>query len=242
MSYNDPMDAVDNAGQALNHFYGRMDVGASFVRLVKGVGAEVFDDVRDDPKERRTQVTVSLNPIEASNLTMLVERKMIAESNEWAKITWASLRDNCGLKKVRDLHNKWAKVEMVGTGRTYTNKRGQISEATTFRFMAVFNTAAECTAAYWAERGTEAPVDNGVMDVDMSHNGAAAPATANGAPVMSNVERDTALQFLGALVKQAGGDKGKLSGMILQMAPIAKYFTVDSPEVVSLIAGFAGVR
>ena len=57
----------------------------------------------------------------------------------------------------------------------------------------------------------------------------------------SNAERETALQFVGALVRQSGGDKSKLASLIMQMPLISKYFTVDSPEVADLLAT-VGVR
>lgn len=231
MSYVDPFDAATQAGERLDTLYGRVDVSATFVKLIKGVGKQPWSE-SDGVDARRTEVQITLNPLDATGLTLLVERRLIAESRDWSGIVWPSLRD-LGLKNVRELNGKWVKAEMVKTGRTYTNKRGDTSEETTFKFLAVYNTEAEATAAYYAARGG---ADNDPMAVSMG-----APATNVSTNGNGHAERETALQFVSALVKQAGGDKGKLAGLIAQMPLISKYFTVDSPEVANLLAT-VGVR
>ena len=237
MSTIDPFDVATEMGDRKPVYYGRMDVSATFMSMAKGQPAHPFNEATDSPDTRRTQVHLILNPIDAMNLTQLLERKLIAEFGAWPKIVWPSLRD-LGLKNVRDLTGKWAKVEIVKTGRTYTSQRGEVQEDTTFRFLAIYNTAADATAAYVADGGkTTAPADD-EMSVDMSH-GAGAPATNIGTNGTGTAERDTALQFLKVLVKQANGDKGKLAASIAQMPMIAKYFTADSPEVVQAMAGVA---
>lgn len=235
MSYVDPFDAATQAGERLDTLYGQVDVNATFVKLVKGVGKQVWVE-SDGVDTRRTEVQITLNPLDVTGLTLLVERRVIAESRDWSGIVWPSLRD-LGLKNVRDLNGKWVKAEMVKTGRTYTNKRGDTSEETTFKFLGVYSTKAEAEAAYAAARGVSA--DNDPMAISMGHS-----ANGNGAPIhngASNAERETALQFVGALVKQSGGDKSKLASLIMQMPLISKYFTVDSPEVADLLAT-VGVR
>jgi hypothetical protein len=231
MSYVDPFDAATQAGERLDTLYGRVDVSATFVKLVKGVGKQVWIE-SDGAEARRTEVQITLNPLDATGLTLLVERRLIAESRDWSGIVWPSLRD-LGLKNVRELNGKWVKAEMVKTGRTYTNKRGDTSEETTFKFLAVYNTNDEATAAYFAARGGG---DGDPMAIPMG-----APATNISTNGNGNAERETALQFVSALVKQAGGDRGKLAGLIAQMPLISKYFTVDSPEVADMLA-HAGVR
>lgn len=233
MSYtNDPFEAAREAAERPTAYFGKMDVTAAFVKLVKGVGKQPWVDGADDIQERRTLLTLVLNPIEAAGVTFLVQRELIAESREFSAIIWPSLKA-LSLKGMRDLHGKYARVEMVKTGETYTSKRGETQERTTMKFTALYDTADEATAAYYAERGQSA---DDASAVDMSH-GAGTPATNVSVNGNGNAERDTALQFLTALVKNAGGDKGKLAGMIAQMPLIAKYFTADSPEVVSLMAG-----
>ena len=238
MSFNaDPFAAAAELGDRKPIYYGRMEVTAIFVAMVKGQTPQVFNENLHAADSRRTQVHMICNPIDAMNLTQLVERKLIADFGAWPKIVWPSLRD-LGIKNPRDLNGKWAKIEMVKTGRTYQSSRGETQEETTFKFLAVYDTAQACTAAYYADGGKQ-PVreDDPAGDVDMSH-GAGAPATnisANGNG--NDTERETALQFLKALVKQSGGDKGKLAASIAQIPMIAKYFTADSPEVVEMFAG-----
>lgn len=236
MGYIDPFDAATKAGEGRNTYYGRAEVTAAFVTLKKGVGKQTFNDQLDDPRDRRTEVKIVVNPIDAMGLTVMLERDLIAESAEWSRYTWASLRDKCGLKNARELNGKWVKMTLVGTGETYTTSRGQTFERKAFVFEALYNTAADAEAAYLADVGGTPAADTST--VDMSH-GAGAPASNIGTNGTGTAERDTALQFLKVLVKQAGGDKSKLAASIAQMPMISKYFTADSPEVVGIMAGVA---
>lgn len=231
MSYIDPFDAATELGDRKPLYYGRMEVTASFMSMAKGEKAEPFDERKHAADTRRTQVHLILNPIDAMNLTQLLERKLIAEFGAWPKIVWPSLRD-LGIKNVRDLNGRWAKVEIVKTGRTYQSSRGETQEETTFKFAALYGTAAEATTAYVADGGKAPATDDqeaAAGAIDMGHG---AGSNGNG-----NAERETALQFLKVLVKQAGGDKGKLAASIAQMPMIAKYYTADSPEVAEMYAG-----
>lgn len=231
MSFVDPFDAATQAGERTPAYFGKIEVSVGFVKLMKGAGKVPFNEGTDSVEERRTDIRIVLNPIEASKMTQLVEKDMIAESATWGRIVWPSLRD-CGLKNLRELHGKWAQVELAKTGRTYPGRDGTTREETTFKFVKLFDSLAECNAAFYAVRPGSAPVDNGVGDIDMSH-GAGSNGNGNG----GNPERETALQFLGVLVKQAGGDKSKLAASIAMMPMISKYFTADSPEVVNFMAG-----
>ena len=225
----DPFEVATQAGNRPDAYFGRVEVAASFVKLEKGVGKTAWSDA-DGIDARRTEVHLILNPIEASGLTFMLERKLIAESSEWSKTVWTSLRD-LGLKNVRDLHGKWARVEMVKTGRTYTKRDGTTGEESTMQFTALFDSLAACEAAYWAERGGKPTAQNGDPGtINMSHN-----ANGNGAAPASNAERETAKQFLGVLVKQANGDVNVLAGLIASMPLVNKYFNITSPEVVELL-------
>lgn len=230
---NDPFQTAVDAGAGRNTYYGRVEVSASFVTLKKGVGKQPFNEQYDDIKERRTEVKIVINPIDAMNLTILLQRDLIAESAEWSRYTWASLRDKCGLKtpsEFRALNGKYCKLTLQGTGETYTTKRGETQERKAFVFEAVYQTAQEATAAYYADTGARPEEPEPAMNIDM---GPGAGSNGNGA----NAERETAKAFLQALVKQSGGDKAKLAASIAMMPMIAKYFTADSPEVVEFYAG-----
>lgn len=102
MSYIDPFDAATEAGDRKPKFYyGRMEVTASFIAMIKGQAPQVFNGNLHDADTRRTQVHLICNLIDAMNLTQLIERKVIADFGVWPKVVWPSLRD-LGLKNVRD--------------------------------------------------------------------------------------------------------------------------------------------
>ena len=232
---NDPFQTAVDAGAGRNTYYGRVEVSASFVTLKKGVGKQPFNEQYDDIKERRTEVKIVINPIDAMNLTILLQRDLIAESAEWSRYTWASLRDKCGLKtpsEFRALNGKYCKLTLQGTGETYTSKRGTTGEVKAFVFEAIYQTAQEATAAYYADNGGQ-PETNPAMSVDMGAPATNISSNGNG----NGNERETALQFLKVLVKQSNGDKSKLAASIAQIPMIAKWFTADSPEVVEMYAG-----
>lgn len=229
-NYIDPLDAATQAGNRPDAYYGRMDVSAAFVKLTKGVGKGPWSE-NDPVDQRRTEVHLILNPLDVSGLNFLIERRLLAESSEWSKIVWASLR-TCGVKAVRDLNGKYVRAEMVKTGRSYPSKRtGEMQEETTFSFSAVYNTEAEAVAAYYAELG-DAPADvDPAMAVDMGPLPTPATAHTNGNGSAPNPERETAQQFLNVLVKQANGDVNALAAALANMPMVSKYFTITSPEV-----------
>ena len=214
----DPFDTATAAGEFAGVFYGKLEVTAQHVILKKGVGKVPFDENIHDLKDRCTAVSILLNPIDATGLTRLMTRDMIAESREFNNVVWPSCRD-LGLKNLRELHYKFAKAEMANTGRKWTTSEGEEREATTFKFVAFYADEAECTVAYYADTGRK-PEDD-------------AAVASNGGGV--SLERDTALQFLPALVKQAGGDRAKLAELIANMPMISTHFTIDSSEVQALL-------
>lgn len=224
---HDPFDAATEAGERSGVWYGKCDVGAAFVKLVKGQGKSLWSE-QDGIDQRRTEVHIVITPIDAMNSTQLLERKIIAESKDWSGTVWPSLR-TLGLRNARDLHGKWAKVEFVKTGRTYTTRNGQTGEETTLKFVELFDTAAACTGAYVADGGRITPKEP-AMEIDMSQ----APLMPNG-----NHEKETASLFLPILVKQAAGDIKKLSEALAGTPLVNKHFTIASPEVVTLLRGAA---
>lgn len=222
----DPYDAATEAGERQPVYFGKLDVTASFVALIKGQGKVLWTEAHG-LEQRRTEIAIRLNPIDQMNQTRMVERSIIAESREWSAVVWASLRD-LGIRNARDINGKWAKIELVKSGRSWQNKTtGETVEGTTLKFLALYNSKAECEAAWEAENGGQAhsPASNG--------NGATAAASGNGA---SDIERAAMLQFLPALVKAAQGNRTALAQSLANMPMVSKYFTVDSPEVQALLA------
>lgn len=215
----DPFDAATEAGERQPTYFGKMDCTASFVALIKGQGKVAWNEAMGQ-EQRRTEVALRLDPIDAMNLTRAVERNVIAESREWTGIVWASLRD-LGVRNAREINGKYAKVELVKSGRSWTNKDGATVEGTTLKFLALYNSKAECEAAWESENGGT-----------VAHSQPATNGNGNGA----DPGRETALQFLPALVKGANGDRQVLAQTIASMPMISKYFTIDSAEVQMLLA------
>jgi hypothetical protein len=196
-----------------------MEITAQYVAIQRGQRPQPWVEGMS-ADTRRTEVFFILNPLDESGLERLVERKVLAESGEFTRIVWPSLRD-LGVKTLRDANGKWAKITMVPSGRTWTNKEGQEVKGTTIKFAAIFDTQAECVAAWEQEFGNEAHARS---DDDV-------PFDAPG----NDTERETALQFLPALVKSANGDRAMLATLLSGMPMIAKFFNVDSPEVQALM-------
>lgn len=225
MSY-DPYDDATNAGERANILYGQLNVRPepNGVVLLKGQGVQAFNSQIHSEDQRRTQFTIALNPLDAMNKTRMIERKIITDSAEWTRIVWASAR-TAGIQHARELDGKWCKVEMAPSGRKWADKQtGDEVVGTTFKFLAFYVNESECLAAFRTDRPT-------TVDEDIPFD--TTPAT-NG-NVTSNMERNTALQFLPALVKAANGDVTQLKNAIDGMPLISKYFYIDSPEVQSLL-------
>lgn len=226
-AYLDPMNAAVEEAERPNFIYGQVEVSAAFVQFVNK--KKIVWTEHDDPKERRTEVTMVINPIEETGMTQLFTRSTICGNRgEWADIIWPSLRDGCGIKSLRDADKKFVKAEVVKTGRKYTNKNGEEVENTTFKFHALYADKAACVSAFSADGGTPkstlvtAPVAGDPMAIDMTANA-------------NNPERESSKAFLPMLVKAAGGDLNQLKLTLASMSPLNKYFTIDSPEVQALL-------
>ncbi len=228
----DPFDVATSEGERQPHYWGKVEVSAQFVTLRKGEGKQPFNPAVDPVEDRRTEVDFIFNPIDAMNLATMLQRQVIAESPAWKRVVWPSLRA-LGCKSAREVDGKFAKLELAKTGRTWTDRSGGIREETTFRFLAMFNSEAECVADFHKARGgkPEPTEDDPAGDVDMSPT----VPTTDGS-VGTEAERQTALEFLPFFVKQANGNKAALAQAIAGQEMIARYFTIDSPEVQALAA------
>lgn len=215
---NDPMETASNATLAPRTFYGVVDVDAYFCVLVKGTGKVLWDADQHSIDERRTNVEITVTPIAESGRPDPMKREMIAESREWVQITWASLKA-LGVTSIRDLKGKYAKVQFTPTGRKWTTREGEEREATTFKFLGVYETEDECRAAWAADNGGS----------NATAEAADVPAATHGA------ERATAFEFLKVLVNTHKNDKAALATTIASIPQISKWFTVDSPETVELL-------
>jgi len=218
---NDIWESVDEAVVPSSTYFGRVDFDMYYCVLQKGEKTPpVFDPQQHREQDRRTNITVTITPLSSAPRQFITERRLIAESREWAATVLPSIK-GLGLS-TRELNNKWVRYEMVGTGRKYTNKDGVEKESTTFRFLEVYaneEDAERAAAELYSGSGTSAQAE-----------------TTTGTPQTNNAERETALKFLPGIVSMAGGNEAQLATMLAQQPLIAKYFTVKSPEVRALLA------
>lgn len=218
----DPMAAAVQDAETAGIMFGRLEVSAQFVVLRKGERKAIWNE-GDNSDGRQTEVTFRLNPLDCSGLTRMIERQILSNSREWSAIVWGSIRD-LGYKALPELNGKWAKVAMVKSGRKWNNKEGEEVEGTTFKFLEIYNSEADAIKGWEAQfGGTQA------------HTPTSTPTNGNGFVQNSEAEKNTAAQFLPALVKGAGGDLAKLATILASMQPVNRYFTVDSPEVQALL-------
>lgn len=224
---HDPWAAAVEDAERGDFLWGQIQVDVNFVVLKKGYPKRTWEE-KDDPKDRSTEISFTLNPIGEMGLTKLIQRSVLSDARgEWGRIVWPSLRDACGLKELRPLDGKFVKIETVKNGRKWTDKNGIQQEGTTFKFHAIFDSEKTCIDNYLGDGNvakTAARDDNDAMSIDMD------------TPV-NNQEREAALAFLPALVKQTKGNVDMLKTMLDGMPMISKFFSVESPEVKQLMGG-----
>jgi hypothetical protein len=230
---SNPWDVANNPPEQTREVSGAVTINAWWCMLVPGQGKQPYDEKTLDPKtgnapRKYTAIDLTIEPLVESGMTFPVQRTMLAEFGEWKDVTLPSLRD-IGFLDASQLNGKYARIELVPTGRKYTNSQGEEKEASAVKFVAVYDTREQCLAAMNGDNPTSpTPV-------------AAAPVPSNG---NGNAEKETALKFAKAFVanamRQAGGDldkaRGILAPMIANQPVISKHYTVDSPEIVALMA------
>ncbi len=227
----DAFDRAVSAAENRNVLYGRVQLTASDVMFEKGFGKLSFIEGQHDPNRRRTEVGFVLSPIDEMGIMNLIQRSCIAESDEWGKLIWLSMKE-CGIKHPREMDGKFVKVQMVPNGRNWTDKKtGELRTGTTMKFLAVYKDESNCKLAFSAD-GNE-PRES--ISTDDTQNTAADAMAVDMTPVKDNPERQTALAFIDPLVKQAKGDKAELAKLISNTPFISKWFTVESPEVQQLL-------
>jgi len=233
----DPWESAEQAKepQFSNEIWGQVEARSWYCVLEKGVGKIEFDPQIHSQDQRRTAIELIVRPLTDMGLTFDLARSMIAESREWSSIVLPSIRD-LGIHP-RDLNGKWVKVQTVtlidksGNPVTYTDSNGAVKEKTTIKFLKLFSNEGECRSDYLAQSG-KPPAD-----------------TQYGRPNENgdNKERQTALAFLKVYVQNAcRGQKDlkvvreTLALNIAGQPLISKYFTIDSPETIELIAQHMG--
>lgn len=232
-----PWDAAEEAKEPVfsNTIWGQVEANSWFCVLEKGIGKVEFDPQVHSADKRRTAVDVIIHPLPEMGLQFDLARNMIAESREWAGIVLPSIR-NIGLSP-KNLNGQWVKVKTVpltdknGNVVTYTDNNGTLKEKTAIEFLVVFPNEDACRADYLANSGK--PSLQATTQYETGSNGGG-----NGGK-----ERETALKFLKVYVQNACRGQSDLEAVRAALATqiaaqplIGKYFTVDSPETVQLIA------
>jgi len=235
----DPWESANEAKppQFSNEVWGQVKAQSWYCVLEKGTGKVEFNPDLHSPDQRRTAINITICPLIEMGLTFDLSRTMIAESHEWASIVLPSIRD-LGLHP-RALNGQWVKAANItltdrkGTPVTYTDSNGVEKERKTIKFLKLFTSEDECRADYLASSGKQAPARTQHEEKPDSNNG--------------DKERQTALTFLRVFVQNACRGQSdidvirKLLASQLATQPlITKYFTVDSPETVELIAQCLG--
>jgi hypothetical protein len=241
-TYVDPWDIADQAKepQFSNLIWGQCEASSWFCVLEKGVGKVEFDPQVHSLDQRRTAIDIIIHPLPDMNLNFDLVRGMIAESREWAGIVLPSIR-NLGISP-KQLNGSWVKVQTVpltdkaGNVVTFTDANGIVKEKSTIKFLAIFKDEAECRADYLANSGK-------ASQQDTQYPGASNGNGDNGNGAAK--ERETARAFLEVYVQNACRGQSDLNIIrktlelnIAQQPLISKYFTVDSPETVQLIAKY----
>lgn len=223
---DDPWMSAENPVFRAAEYFGQINIDMWYCVLEKGAGKIQFDPKTHSADARRTAVDMVLNPLPELNLNFEVSRSLVAESADWAKIVLPSIKQ-FGLSP-RELNGKWVKLQFKGTGRKYTNREGEERENTTFEFLKVYQSEAECRADYNGESVEPANSVSSVVSTD-------------------DKEKTTALAFLKSFVEVACKNNTELDKIRATVSTnisgtplLAKYFTIDSPEVTELIANSMG--
>jgi hypothetical protein len=239
----DPYASASNPPERTYDLFGLVEVNAWACHLEKGQGKVAYDPANPNHK-RVTAVDIYIQPLPEINVkyASICEEHWVAEFPTWAGVTLPSIKKAMpDFGSLRDLQGKWARVTRVaGRDKPYERKdaqgngTGEMVTKKTMSFVEFYNSEEECRAAAIAANA----FDPGKVQVQ--GNGHNVPTTE---PVLSleEQEKKTAAQFLAALVPNAARGKTPeqaridVAMMLTQYAPVAKYFTVDSPEVVALI-------
>lgn len=221
--YQDPLESAENPEVSLPEYFGQAILDVYYCVLVKGTGKVPFNPDLHKPEERRTAVKLGILPLAEQNITRDVFREFIAEFGAWPKTTLPSIKA-AGLT-LRTLNNAWIRLALVSEGRTYTDKNGETKDSLTFKVVASYPDEATCRNAYLNQTVSSGTEPAQPAPVNGNGNGAAGNAR----------EKETALAFVKVLITQTHGDETALGPRIASMPILAKYFTVASPEVRTLL-------
>jgi hypothetical protein len=227
---DDPYAAAQETAERPPEFYGELSIECWFCALVKGQGKVPFDaNVHD---RRSTAIDLVVMPLSDHNITNAFERSTLDWARDWTRITWPSLKA-LGITSLRDVSKgKWCKFAWQTTGEKYRANGGEERERTAFKFLALYNSEAECRAAYYADTGKQQPDDLGTEAIP-GFESKAQPAEADNG---SSKARETAIHFIKAYAKMNQFQVDATRKACATQSAITDVFDLDSPEFVEVIA------
>jgi hypothetical protein len=223
----DPWDDAASAEAPPLYYYGQISMDTWPCVLVKGQGKVPFDAEQHRVEDRRTAIELIITPLADQRASFTLQRSIIAQSPEWYRYIWPSLKA-LGLTNPKEAIDKWCKCEQVGTGRTYRNSAGEEREARTVKFLALYDTEAECREAFHADTG-RAHDDEG-DDVTESH-----PATGGGNGTANDAQRQTARAFIETLAKQHKGDLAAIRKAVVNIPMITQHYPPESEDFAQVV-------
>jgi len=239
---DDPYASAGSASLRPREYFGQLTIDAWYCKLVKSQGKVPWDKTIDSIDSRMTALTVELQPVAGSNLTFALKRELIAESAEWVKIMWPSLR-TCGVQSVKAANGIWCKLIQEPTGRKYRSSRtGMEQDATTFKVLTVYPDQVACEAAFAATHPNRTTPD--VDDEIRGANFDGVTGIAQGQPKAQQAamplddtrKRETARQFLLAIARQKKGDLEAVRAAVATMPMITQAFDPESSEFLAVVA------
>lgn len=246
----DPWASSATAEIQSRPIYGELDIEAYAATFEKGRGKVRLapDEVAQLERWKiHTIVDMRVFPLTEMRNARPVERNLCAEGDydsetrrtiyTWIKLVRPSLAEclghALGQADMRVLSGKWVKVEYVPDGRKYRDKEGNERDSTTIKFLAVYADEAACRAAYFADSGREMSDEDGTEAIPGFES---APPPAAEPPKANGITRETARQFLGALVKDGGSNMSKLTVKLQMMPMITAHFPIGSDALQQAIS------
>lgn len=210
-----------------NDFWGQVRLDLWECALVPGVGKVPFDP--NQHKRMSIAIDLFVDPLADTGLQWSLERHLVEFEPDWYRFTLPSMKDcEGGVSHISAVPGKWARVTQVETGEEYTDKSGNQRKKRAIKFLKLFENEEACRLDYLTSERSGAQA----QPVEQSEDEQA---------------RETGLSFLKVIVANAcngQGDLNTIRGTIqanISLYPVvSKYFTVDSPETVELIAKALG--
>jgi hypothetical protein len=215
-----------------NNYWGKVSIDAWTCALVKGAGKVPFDP--NVHNRRATALDLTLTPLAEMNVTnasvlqYILERHIIAESAEWREYTWASAKA-MGLIGAKDLSGVWAKITLVDTKETY-EKNGETKTKQAWSFVTIFPDEASCRADYLSTNPTPAAPAQDPTQAPTNPND---PQRTAAYAFLKVIVPSTMKQMVGHPLDEA---MEAVKAAIEKFPGVSKYFTIESEEVVKLMA------